>query len=129
MDKNQLDFNLAIRDWATQQSYTLASTGDDQKLTVKYKSSSEEIPDDELELRKTGIERHVRRLAFDYELTVELDFADLGYGDKAVFITMKPALTREEASAEYYDLLYLGYRRTADQLQRLNALKKRYGFI
>lgn len=129
MDPNQLAFNLAVRDWASQQSYTMATTGDDEKLTVKYKSSSEEITDDELELRKSGIERHLRRLAFDHELTVDLDFTDLGHGDKAVFITMKPALTRVEASAEYYDLLYLGYRRTADQLQRLNALKKRYGFI
>lgn len=107
----------------------MVTTGNDDKIAVKYKSSSESWSDEELELRKTGISRHLDRLAFDHELAVSLDFTDLGFGDLAVFIDIRSALRREEAAGEYLDILNLGPRMSAEQFQRMQALKKRFGFI
>lgn len=129
MEDNQLKFNLAVREWAEDRHFTMVATGSDQKVAVKFKDSNEIMGDEELELLRIGIARHINRLAFEYELSVDLDFADLGYGDLAVFISMKQAVSRAEAANEYLDLLYLGPKMTPDQFQRMNALKKRYGFI
>lgn len=129
MEKNQLDFNLAVRDWAATKSWPIVSTGSDDKIALRYKESNEIMGDEELELLRSGIARHINRLAFDHELSADLDFTDLGYGDLAVFVTIKAATTRAEAAGEYLDLLNLGPRMSPEQFQRLNALKKRYGFI
>jgi hypothetical protein len=129
LDADQLKFNLAIRDWATEKSYVMVTTGNDEKLAIKYKASNDLMDDESLQLLKTGISQHISRLAFENELAVDLDFTDLGYGDLAVFVTVKPAMSKAEASSEYLDLLYLGPRMTAVQFQRLNALRKKYGFI
>lgn len=129
MDADQLKFNLAIRDWATEKSYVMVTTGSDEKIAVKYKESNDLMDEESLSLLKTGIARHLNRLAFENELTVDLDFTDLGYGDLAVFITVKPAISKAEAASEYLDLLYLGPQMTADQFQRLNALKRKFNFI
>lgn len=107
----------------------MVTTGSDEKIAVKYKESNDLMDEESLSLLKTGIARHLNRLAFENELTVDLDFTDLGYGDLAVFITVKPAISKAEAASEYLDLLYLGPQMTADQFQRLNALKRKFNFI
>lgn len=129
MTPAQLEFNLAVREWAVQASYTIIPSGTDDKITIKYANRVDQaIYDDQLEEMNRDISLRVKEISCRYDVNIDLEFKDLGNGELGLIISLKDAPNREEAKEEYYDLLYMGPRRTDDQCARLQTLIKKYGF-
>ena len=129
MTPSQLEFNFAVREWANEESYAIIPTGDDNKLTIKYCNRADQaIFDEQLEEMNRDVSAKIKALAERHDAEIELEFTDLGFGELGVIIYIKEPPGREEAKVEYYDLLYLGPRRTDEQYLRLQILIKKYGF-
>lgn len=129
MTPSQLEFNLAVREWINEELYSLVPSGADEKMIIKYANRSEQaIFDDQLEELNRDITLKVKEIACRHDVEIDLEFTDLGFGELGLIIYLKEPPGREEAKEEYYDLLYMGARRTDEQHLRLQILIKKYGF-
>lgn len=129
MTPSQLEFNLAVREWANEERYAIIPSGDDNKLTIKYCNRADQaIFDEQIEEMNRDISSKIRALAERHDADIELEFTDLGFGELGVIVYIKDPPNRGAAQEEYYDLLYLGPRRSDEQYLRLQILIKKYGF-
>lgn len=129
MTPSQLEFNLAVREWVATTSYTLIPSGTDDKLTIKYANRVDEaIYDDQLEELNRNLTLRVKEIAEKYDVTVDIEFTDLGFGELGMILYLREAPGRESAKEEYYDLLYNSSRLSSEQFARMKSLIKKYGF-
>lgn len=130
MGLGQLEFDLAVREWATKSALILKPSTDNQ-IIIQYVDGNTlaHWNDHDIEVAKTNILTNVQSLAFQHGVDYGIDFTDVGIGDLAAVITVKSELTRRDASTRYYDLITLGPRLTPDQFRELQILKKKFGFI
>ena len=129
MTPSQLAFNLAVREWANDERYSLVPSGSDDKMIVKYANRVDQaIFDEQLEEMNRSITSKLREFAERHDTDIDLEFTDLGFGELGIIIYLKEPPGREAAAEEYYDLLYMGPRRSDEQCLRLQTLIKKYGF-
>lgn len=130
MTPDQLAFNIAVRNWAESTHFSVTPAGTDERIIVKYCDLAKQqlLSDEDLEDIRRAIVTKLRDLALQHNVETEIEFSDLGYGDLGAIIHLKEPMGRNEAQEEYYDLLYLGPRRTDEQYNRLQTLIRKYGF-
>jgi hypothetical protein len=126
----QLEFDLAVREWATKSTLIIKPSADNQ-IIIQYVDGDilAHWSDHDIEVAKTNILTNVQNIALKHGITYGIDFQDVGIGDLAVVITVKSELTRRDASTRYYDLLILGVYMTSEQFKELQILKKKFGFV
>lgn len=125
----QLEFDLAVREWALKNELTL-KPGDENQIVIQYVNGDTlaRWNDSDIEVAKNHILTNVQEIALKHSVEYSVDFKDVGLGDLAAVITVKSDLTRSNASIRYYDLLMLGPRLTTVQFKELQVLKKKFGF-
>lgn len=130
MTPSQLEFNLAVREWANEACLGLVPSGADEKLVLKYAdlNKNQSLNEEQLEELRRDLSLKVKEMACRHDADIEIEFTDLGFGELGLIIYIKEPPGREEAKEEYYDLLYMGARRTDEQHLRLQILIKKYGF-
>lgn len=130
MTPSQLEFNLAVREWANESFFALVPSGADEKLIIKYAdlSKNQALTEEALEELRRETSAKIQEMASRHDADIELEFSDLGFGELGIIVYIKEPPGREEAKEEYYDLLYMGARRTDEQHLRLQILLKKYGF-
>lgn len=130
MTPSQLEFNLAVRTWVNEASFSIVPSGTDEKLIIKYADlmKNQLMSDEQAQDLRRDLILKIKEIACQYDADIDLEFSDLGFGELGMIIYLKEPAFREEAKAEYYDLLYLGPRRTDDQHARLQTLIRKYGF-
>jgi hypothetical protein len=129
MTPSQLEFNLAVREWVATTSYSIIPSGSDDKITIKYANRVDEaLFDEQLEELNRSLTYKVKELAEKPDVSIDVEFTDLGFGELGMIVYIREAAGREEAKEEYYDLLYNSSRLTDDQFARMKTLIRKYGF-
>lgn len=130
MTPSQLEFNFAIREWVNESFFSLVPSGADEKLIIKYAdlSKNQSLTEEALEELRRETSSKIKELACRHDADIDLEFTDLGFGELGIIVYVKEPAGREEAKEEYYDLLYMGARRSDEQHRRLQILIKKYGF-
>lgn len=130
MTPNQFSFNLAVREWAGESSYSVVPTGTDDKLIIRYADLTKQqlLSTEELEDIRREVLNRVRGMAVVHDIDCEIDFTTLDFGDLGAVIKIRQPEGREDAKIEYYDLMKLGARASLEEHQRMLHLRKKYGF-
>lgn len=125
MGLGQIEFDLAVREWATQNSLVLKSSKENE-IAIQYLNPSFIFNSEDLAIAKNKILFNVQDIASKYAAEYNIDFIE---AEHTAVITFKSELVRHDAAARYYDLVSLGYRITTEQFRELQLLKKKFGFV
>ena len=124
MGLGQIEFDLAVREWATQNALTIKSSTENQ-ISIQYLNPGFIFNDEDIAIAKNKILFGIQDVASAHPAEYSIDFE----AEHTAVITIKSELTRRDASARYYDLVTLGYRITTEQFKELQLLKKKFGFV
>ncbi|MEM3097496.1 MAG: hypothetical protein QXU32_02085 [Nitrososphaerales archaeon] len=122
------EFGQAINNWITENNYRVIYS-DDKTIVIKFMSANNKasMSDEEIQFEKFKLTKSVHQIAGINDVEADIGFRDI---DNDIFtcITIKPTMTREEASCRYYDLMKLGAKMTNEQYKEFIDLKKKFGF-
>lgn len=125
MGLGQIEFDLAVREWATQSALVIKSSTENQ-ISIQYLNPSFIFNSEDIATAKNKILFGIQDIASTHPAEYSIDFIE---AEHTAVITIKSELTRCDASTRYYDLTALGPRLTPDQFRELQILKKKFGFI